>query len=246
MESLPRPEDVQLARAAVAAEDTRVEFSKIQVGRIKKVAEQGFAPIEELDNARRQLEVDKKERAEARAALEVAKLGKTEDEIAAAKAKWESLKAERDAHLDRVRRADLVMPFDGRLLTQYLEEKENSYYKSGDVFAAAEETGPMTAEIEIPEADTEYLEIGSTVQLKPIAYSDEVFTGTVVYVDWDITERSFGNVIKVIVAIDDADGWLRNGMTGYAKVQGPTMPVWEAFSRQVLRFVQVQVWSWIP
>jgi putative peptide zinc metalloprotease protein len=246
LQALPRPEDVRLARMALEVENTRVGFSKNQVGRVKKLTDQGFAPREELDNAQRQLEVDKTERSESRAALEVAKLGPSEHEIAEAQAKWESLKAERDAYLDRVRRADLVMPFDGRLLTQYLREKENSYYKSGDVFAAAEASGAMTAELEVPESETEYLELGSTVEIKPIAYSNEVFTATVVHIDWDVTERTFGNVIKVIVALDDEDGRLKNGMTGYAKIAGPTMPVWEAFSRQVMRFVQVQVWSWIP
>jgi putative peptide zinc metalloprotease protein len=246
LKSLPRPEEVELARMQLHVEETRVKFSRIQLDRIKSLVDQNFAPREELDNARRQLDVDKREVAEKRAALEVAKMGKTQYEIAAAEANYEALKAERDTHLDRIRRADLIMPFDGVLLTQYLEEKGNSYYKSGDVFADAESSGFMTAEIEVPESEAEYLAVGSTVEFKAMSYSDEVFTGTVVQIDTDVTERTFGNVIKVIAAIDDADGRLKNGMTGYAKTEGPTLPVWEAFSRQVFRFVQVHVWSWIP
>jgi putative peptide zinc metalloprotease protein len=246
LESLPRPQQVKLARATLKVEETQIDFDKIQMKRIADLVQKDFAPSEELDNTRRQLDVDKAERNEKAAALEVAKMGPTKHEILAAQAKLASLEAEREAHLDRIRRAELVMPFDGRILTQYLQEKGNSFYKSGDVFAAVEAEGSMTAEVEIPESETEYLEIGSLVEFKPIAYSNEVFTGTVVYIDWDISERTFGNVINVIVSVDDDGGKLKNGMTGYAKVEGPTLPVWEAFSRQVLRFVQVQVWSWIP
>jgi len=246
LKSLPREEEVQLARQQVEVEETRVKFSRIEVERTRKLADQGFAPAEELDEARRQLDVDLEQLSEKRAALQVAKLGPTEHEVAAAEAKYDSLEAERAAFLDRIRRCDLVMPFDGRLLTQYLKEKGNSYYKSGDVFAEAESSGSMTAEIEVPESEAEYLVLGAVVEFKPIAHSDEVFTGTVVHVDADITERTFGNVIKVIAAVHDEDGKLKNGMTGYSKIDGPTLPVWEAYSRQMLRFVQVHVWSWIP
>lgn len=246
LKSLPRPEEVKLARMQLEVEQTRVKFSRIQLDRIKKLTDQSFAPLEELDNARKQLDVDKRQLAERAAALDVAKLGSTEFEIAAAEAKWESLKAEREGFLDKVRRADLVMPFDGVLLTQYLNEKGNGFYKSGDVFADVESSGLMTAEIEVPESEAEYLELGSTVEFKAMSYSDEVFTGTVIHIDTDVTERTFGNVIKVIAHIEDESGRLKNGMTGYAKTDGPTLPVWEAFSRQVFRFVQVHVWSWIP
>jgi putative peptide zinc metalloprotease protein len=35
-------------------------------------------------------------------------------------------------------------------------------------------------------------------------------------------------------------------MTGEAKVAGPTMPVWQAFSQAMVRFVRVQAWAWLP
>ena len=58
--------------------------------------------------------------------------------------------------------------------------------------------------------------------------------------------KPFGNVVKVIATIDNPKGELKTGMTGYAKIGGTTMPVWKAFSLALLRFFNVQVWSWIP
>jgi hypothetical protein len=35
-------------------------------------------------------------------------------------------------------------------------------------------------------------------------------------------------------------------MTGYAKVDGAEMRVWEAYLRSIRRFFEIEVWSWIP
>jgi hypothetical protein len=58
--------------------------------------------------------------------------------------------------------------------------------------------------------------------------------------------ESAGQVLKVTIKIDDPDQQLRPGMTGYAKIEGPTMPVFIAFTRPIVRFFQVDFWSWFP
>lgn len=246
LKARPRPEDVLVAEGALNVEKTRAEFSHSEMNRINKLYKDNIVPLEELEEARRQVAVDQKQVAEKQAALRVAKLGATKYEIAEAEAKLASLQAERDSYLDRVNRSVMVMPFDGRLLTLHLKQKGNAYYQSGEVFAAAEDSGRVTAEIELPESEAAFVKLGATVSLKPNAYSSELFDGTVSLIDWNVTEQTFGNVIKVIVTIDNEDGRLKNGMTGYAKIDGDSLLVWEAFSRAVVRFAQVQVWSWIP
>lgn len=244
--SYPRAEDIKVAKTALSVAQTRVKFSEIELKRIKSLADDAIVPLEELDEVRRKLSVDRRQLEEKKAELAVAKLGATDFKVAEAHAKWESLAAQRDAYLDRIRRAELLMPFDGRLLTLHLLHKGNGYYKSGEAFADVEASGPMTAEIELPESEMEHVRVGSTVQLKPVAYSAETFPATVVHIDWNVTEQKFGNVVKVLAVIEDESGRLRNGMTGYAKVDGPSLLVWEAFSKEIVRFFEVQVWSWIP
>lgn len=246
LKARPRPEDVMVAKMALSVEKTRADFSRSELKRMRQLARDGVAPQEELEEAEQHHAVNLRQVEEKRAALKVAERGPTEYEIAAAEAKLESLAAERDAFTDRVERAELVMPFDGKLLTLHLKQKGNSYYKSGEVFAEVEDSGHMTAEIEVPESEAGFVELGSAVHLKPLAYSAEAFTGKVVHIDWNVTSQTFGNVIKVIAVFDNEDGRLKNGMTGYAKIDGCTLPVWQAFTQSVARFVQVQVWSWIP
>ena len=53
-------------------------------------------------------------------------------------------------------------------------------------------------------------------------------------------------VVRVRVALSDPDGTLRSGMTGNAKVDGGWHMAIVVFSRALLRFVLVELWSWVP
>ena len=139
------------------------------------------------------------------------------------------------------------MPFDGKLLTLNLQNKVGSFLQKGDVFANVEDSGSVTAEIEIQEGDIAYVQVGDEVRVRPVSFAtDREFSGKVALIDHNVTPKSTGNVIKVQATIDNDEGLLRTGMAGRAKVLGSSMPVWQAFSRAIVRFVKVQVWSWIP
>jgi putative peptide zinc metalloprotease protein len=104
----------------------------------------------------------------------------------------------------------------------------------------------VTSEIEVPESESAYVKVGSPIRARPNPFSEMEFEGTVTVIDRNVTVQPFGNVIKVIATIRNKDDMLRNGMSGYAKVGGQTMPVWKAFTLTLMRFFNVQVWSWIP
>ena len=130
---------------------------------------------------------------------------------------------------------------------ELLKDKINSYLEKGAPFAALAYTSVVTAEIDVPEPDIEHVKLGSTVRLRPTSYyADKEFDGTVTTIDRNVTAKSTGNVIKVIATIENRAGQLKTGMTGRAKIEGVTMPVWQAFSRSIARFFKITVWSWIP
>jgi putative peptide zinc metalloprotease protein len=60
------------------------------------------------------------------------------------------------------------------------------------------------------------------------------------------TLRKEGKVVRVISELDNADDLLRTDMTGYAKIESQWRPVGVAFTRWLIRFLFVEVWSWIP
>jgi len=79
-----------------------------------------------------------------------------------------------------------------------------------------------------------------------VSFIDREVEGKIMLIDRNVTTKSIGNVVKVLAEIRNEDGLLKTGMTGQAKIKALTMPVWQAFTLAVQRFVSIQVWSWIP
>lgn len=246
LQARPKKEEVAVAERALQVAKRREVFSGAKVPRLERLYNDQTISFEELDSARRDHEVDQEEILKRQADLALVKVGVTPEHIAAEKAKLDALTEERATLAGKVARTTLRMPFDGNILTLHLNERLNSVLDRGQPFATVENTRSVTAEIQVPESEVGYVKVGAEVRAKPNAYSELEFKGKVQTLDRNVTAKSFGSVVKVIAEIDNPKGELKTGMTGYAKIVGTTMPVWKAFSLGILRFVNVQVWSWIP
>ena len=246
LQARPKKEEVIVAERALDVAKKREKFSRERVPRMERLYKDRAISFEEYDAARRDWEVDVDEVAKRAADLALVKTGVTPDKIAAEKAKLDSLVEERATLNGKVERTTLRMPFDGNILTLHLNERLNSVMDKGQPFATVEDTRSVTAEIQVPESDVGYVAIGAPIRAKATAFFDREFVGKVQTLDRNVTVKPFGNVVKVIAVIDNPKGELKTGMTGYAKIGGTTMPVWKAFSLALLRFFNIQVWSWIP
>ncbi len=246
LQARPKKEEVLVVERALDVARKREQFSRDRVPRMERLYKDRAISFEEYDTAKRDHEVDVDEVAKRAADLALIKVGATPDKIAAEQAKLESLVEERATLNGKVDRATLRMPFDGNILTMHLNERLNSVLEKGQAFATVEDTRSVTAEIQVPESDIAYVAIGAPIRAKPASFFDREFAGKVQTMDRNVTVKPFGNVVKVIALIDNPKGELKTGMTGYAKIGGTTMPVWKAFSLALVRFINLQVWSWIP
>ena len=247
LKTLPKPEEVKLAEELLAVERARESFSREKVPRLEKLYKAGAVSFEEFETARKDHLTDLNQVAQKEAALALVKAPVTAAQIAAEESRLVSLQEEQASYQAKIQRTVLVMPFDGNILTLHLKDKTNSYLEKGAAFAALEYTGVVTVEIDVPEADMQFVKVGSSVRVRAVSYSiDREFEGKVTLIDRNVTPKSTGNVIKVIATIDNKDALLKTGMAGRAKIVGENMPVWRAFSLSMIRFFQVQVWSWIP
>ncbi|MFY9509685.1 MAG: efflux RND transporter periplasmic adaptor subunit, partial [Rubrivivax sp.] len=247
LKTLPRVEEVKLAEQRLEVERTRERFSRDKVPRLESLQKIGAVSLEELETARKEHLTDQRQVAQREAELALVKVPVTPDQVAAAEAKLASLKEERASFEDKVERTVIRMPFDGNILTLHLKDKINSYLEKGAPFAALENTGVVTAEIDIAEADLQYVKVGAPVRARAVSFfQDREFSGKVTVIDRNVTKMSTGNVVKVIATIDNRDDALKTGMAGRAKIEGTKMPVWKAFSMAVVRFFEIQVWSWLP
>ncbi|HEY3521265.1 MAG TPA: efflux RND transporter periplasmic adaptor subunit [Rhodanobacteraceae bacterium] len=246
LKSRPKPEEIRVAEEDLRVAQTQAQFSREKVPRMENLYRQGAVPLEELETARKQADTDARQVDQKQAALALAKTGPTKDEIAAAEAKLSSLQAEKALYQGKLARTTLRMPFDGNILTLHLKDRVNSYLDQGAPFAAVEYTGAVTAQIDIDEADLQYVKIGSKVRLHPTAFFDRQFEGVVTQIDRNVTTKPSGTYAAVIATFQNPDGALKTGMTGEAKIDGEVMPVWSAFTQSIQHFFKVEVWSWIP
>ncbi|MBD2310249.1 HlyD family efflux transporter periplasmic adaptor subunit [Desertifilum sp. FACHB-1129] len=146
----------------------------------------------------------------------------------------------------QIQSSQLFMPFRGQLTTAYLDRKIGTYLEKGDTFAIAESGDFIRGEVSVPEFQVDEISLNGQVFVKLLAYPKQTLTGSVVSIEPSAVTTTYGQVVKVVVELPNSENILKSGMTGYAKIQGRTMPVIMAFSRALLRFVLVEVWSWFP
>lgn len=246
LKSLPKPEEVKVAEQQVELARSQVPFSRDKADRLEKLLPSGAITMEELETAKKAFEVDKSQIIEKQANLALVKVGPTKEQIAAAEAKVVSLKEQLAGYVAKVDRTVLRMPFDGNILSLHLRDKTNSYLPAGSVFAEVENTGYVTAQIQVIESDIPYLQVGSVVRARPASYFNEEYEGKITLIDRNVTAKSFGNVILALALFENKDGLMKTGMAGQAKIAGTTVPVWKAFTNSVIRFFRLTVWGWIP
>ncbi len=206
------------------------------------------------------LEVKNQSLIEAKANLAVLLSGSHPQDITAARKQVEAADAEAQRLKqqlkyteNQVKRTALLMPIDGRLITPYLERKIGTYLKQGETFAVVEDDRHISGELQIPEYSTGDFVLNGKVEIKLLSYPDKPLVGKVISIQPNAVSESTSTeasnnerVINVIVDVPNPDEKLKAGMTGYAKIEGKTLPLIIAFTRPVVRFIQVEVWSWLP
>mgnify|MGYP001107038765 CR=1 FL=1 len=126
--------------------------------------------------------------------------------------------------------------------------------------AAKGDTRVIRAEVHVQQEDIAGVELGSPVRVVVWAYPDLTFHGEVVAiapVANETSDAALGEAhltiggsqdlaVRVTTEIPNPDGALKSEMSGYGKIATGHRPVWDVLLRPIIRWFQVEVWSWIP
>lgn len=239
-------EQVQLAIRQVESAKVRITFSKLETERQTDLYKTGHASRKAFEKAQSEYQKDLADLAVARANLTLVRSDATESEIEAAKAEVRALTREYEYRQDELERTRIRAPAAGRIVTPNLQLQRGKYLPVGGLFAELEDNRVVRAEIDVPETDIDEVRVGDKVRLKPWGYSDTILLGRVASIAPTAEVKSYGRVVRVKSDIPNPDGMLKSEMTGYAKIEGSEMPVWEAYTRLFVRFFRIEFWSWIP
>jgi putative peptide zinc metalloprotease protein len=220
----------------------------------------------EVEASRRELATKQQTVEQRQANLKLVLSGPYPDDIQVARKELEAAKAglnrqqqQLKYEREQLQRTQLIMPIDGRLVTAYLDQKIGSYLKQGQTFAVAEDDRSIRAELRIAEYNVGEFVLGAAVEIKLLAYPNRPFFGKVISIEPAASAENASNAtvkeptnkltdrfVKVIVDIPNREEILKSSMTGYAKIKGSTKPLVVAFTRPIVRFIEVEIWSWLP
>ncbi len=245
-----RPEEIYMARTQVLTAETRLLFSSARAERYTGLYEEEIVGRQDYENAVQLMNVNAGELEEAKAYLAMMEAGARAETLEAVEAEVDSLEAIVDHYEGDLKRTLLHTPISGQITTPRVEQVLGRYLKPGqrDLVATVEDTRILVAEVLVPEEDIDGVEIGNEVSLITWSYPDREFLGQVrevapVAVTDELQRRK---VVRVLIEIPNPGGELKPEMTGFAKIEADTRPVYDVLFRPLWRWLRIEVWSWIP
>ncbi len=220
-----RPQEIEQARAEVAAAQVQVKNAAQNLKRIKKTADTGATSQQALDDAGARLDVERAKLRVKEKALNLALEGPRKEDIAAAKARLEALKA--SLSLLKVRLGDLTLkaPAAGIIESRILEPGEMAGPAS-PVFTLAL-TDPKWVRAYVPEPDLGHIKKGMKAVIVSDSFPTRQFTGWVGFIspeaeftpkNVETTDLRTKLVYEVRIFVHDPDDLLRLGMPVTAMV----------------------------
>ena len=265
----PKVEQIAKAEQEVGAARKSLEHSIKELERQEEMFKNKAVSEKEYDAAVRARDMDNEKLKIAIKNLELVSSGAQDEEIRSLEAQLRLTEVEVSFNEKDLELTTLLSPADGRVITAFPGQSVGQYLEKGELFAIVEDSSRFIVDIELAEQDISHIRIGAPVVIKMWADPQKKFSSTVIAVAPVAYEKSKGRVIRsltakesliereetlmkegkvvrVLAELPNTGERLKTDMTGYAKITCETRPVYAVFFRWLTRFVQVEVWSWIP
>jgi multidrug resistance efflux pump len=242
-----KSEEIEQARQQVITATTKYEFSRREDKRLEQAFQRKAISEQDYQHAHATAEVDSQSLAEARKHAELIASPPRDEEVSALEADIARQQAELDYNLVSLANTAVKAPIAGRILSGSLRYAVGDYLDRGKQVASVEDTTQLLVEVRISENEIGEIAVGNKAYARPWGMPNQVYSGVVREIA-PSAERNAENdkVVRVVMVIDQPDGRLRPEMTGYAKISAATYPAIVAFTGPIVRFVMVEVWSWLP
>jgi multidrug resistance efflux pump len=243
----PRPEEIELAKVAVAKDEERIKYARSLLQMETLLFEGRLSSRKDYQLAADQMALRQGELDESKANLKLLLAGSRAELIEATEAEISRLQSQHKYLTEQLHRLRVVTPIAGVVTTHRLKENIGASVKKGDLIAQVHEFRTVTAEISIPEKQIAEVRIGQSVNLKARAHINTNFYGKVVSISpvgskpaEGIQQRNF----LVVTELENSSLLLKPEMTGNAKISAGVRRLYEIVFRRLIHFVRVEFWSW--
>lgn len=241
-----RSEEIEVARQRVATARAALTTAETQARRISQAYKGNSVTPQEYDRARGAAEIARQQLLEAERGLELVSSPAQDERVTALNSEIERVKAELAYQRQELAYTTIAAPIAGRIVSSRLQFARGQYLQRGERLATIEDRGQVLAEVRMPEAVIGEVDSEASAVARPWAYPGTSFAGKVVHIAPAAEDDRYGRVVRVQLSLEDPGQRLKSGMTGSAKVHAGWQPAGLVFTKALVRFVMVEVWSWIP
>ena len=246
MENGAKPEEIAVAREAVASAELLVSVTRKDLDRQQVLFDSGTIAEKLLDTARNAHAAAVSARDEAAARLALVASAAKPTEIDAQKASIDRNRQELEFARKVLEYTNIRAPQQGQIVSSLSIVPVGAFLPQGGLFAELENNRTVIAEVDMPETYIQEVALGARAELRLWSDPETSIFGTVRSIAPRAEERDFGWVIRVEVEVPNPDGRLAANMTGFGKVAAAERPVWQAFTEAIVGFFKIELWSWIP
>ena len=214
--------------------------AELQVSKSTKKTREAEGTMDaEIELARRE-----KELADEQAALALMEAGSRTEDIEAEQARLNRLHEEMRILQEQESKQSVICTVQGTVVTPRLRDRIGKYFERGAVMFVVENLDLLEAEVSVPEQHVESVVLGQKIKIKPRLLPHLTLDGTVSRVapsvNTDLTKQ--GTTVTVYCQIENEDGLLRAGMTGYARIYLGEMKMGQWIYSRSMRTLRTEFW----
>lgn len=235
-----RPEEIAKVEAAVRARQHDMEFARIEAQRRQRLFAQNVGSAEQRDNAQHDYEVMRSALSQAQAELRLMRAGFRQEEIKVADAEKKGAEA-RVAYLTEKRSGlKITSPIDGVITTPKFKEHLHKRIAAGDTVCEVADTSQVRVEIMVPEQEIDLVKVDQATVVKVRSLPLHPFHGNVTFIAPAVETQGDKRFVRTVTVIQNPDGMLHEGMSGYAEIDTGQSTVLRLALRRVVRWVRVR------
>jgi multidrug resistance efflux pump len=176
--------------------------------------------------------------------LELLQAGPRPEEVRATRARLAVVRGP-DGRRSRTNagRTRIQAPIAGQVLTPYAEHLVGRYVERGDSLLVLADLQTVMLEIPVPEKEVADVTYGHRCSSRPRSLAGRTFEGRVVGIAPAAESGPRQRTVLVRSEIDNADGMLRAGTTGYAKILCGERRLGDLALRRGVRMLRTEFWA---
>ena len=147
---------------------------------------------------------------------------------------------------DQLAHTKLLAPFDGIVVTGDLSQQLGAPIEKGKVLFEIAPLDRYRLVIEVDERDIADVVVGQHGSLMLSAFPSEIIDVTVAKITPVSTVKEGRNFFRVEAQFDQPHDRLRPGMEGAGKIEIDRRPLMWIWTHQIVDWMRLAVWSWLP